>query len=307
MVDAQHVGMREGALHTRHPPGKAFVRHAVPAVQRVAPALAVGRVVVWRHAGHGGQAVFRVHLVQVGPGPDVGAVVRHEDGHVAHQQHTALMGVGAQAGHLLVEAPLHEGVFSSLLCQALLRLRQGCGFAADQLGFPIPPGLAAVLVLQCGEERPFGQPAAFAALPAFERLLVFVVAVGQETSGGFAHSLPAPGNDAGVVHTRLVETWRPGDGLGGQPAPVHQGLQRHHQTAAGKGRRALVRRIARADGVHRQHLPHALARPRQPVDESPRLSPRVAHAVRAGQGGEVQHHASAALDQVQGLLHGAEL
>ena len=79
-----------------------------------------------------------------------------------------------------------------------------------------------------------------------------------------------------------------------------QRLQRHHQRAAGEGRHALVGRVARADRRGRQHLPEALAGRDQPVDEAEGGGAEVADAVRAGQGGDVQQHAGAALVEVHG-------
>ena len=69
----------------------------VPAVQRVAPALAGGAEVVGRHAGHHGRPAVRVELEQLGPRPDVGALVGDEDRHVADDLDAALVGIGLAA------------------------------------------------------------------------------------------------------------------------------------------------------------------------------------------------------------------
>jgi len=86
-----------------------------------------------------------------------------------------------------------------------------------------------------------------------------------------------------------------------QPAGGDQRLQRHHQRTARKRRHALVRRIAGANRIGRQQLPDALARLRQPVDKAEGIvdkaegiGAKIADAMRAGQGSDVQQNASAA-------------
>ena len=83
-----------------------------------AAALAVGAVAVGRAAGHHAGLVPVIEEKEIGAGPDIGAVVGHEDGHVAHQAHAAAACVGAQGDDLFVEAPLREGVLATFLRQA---------------------------------------------------------------------------------------------------------------------------------------------------------------------------------------------
>ena len=239
MVDAQDVGVGERALHAGHPPGVFVIRHAVPAVQRVAPALAVGAEAVGRHAGHHAGLVLRVQKVQVGPGPDIDAVVGDEDRQVAHQTHTPGLGVGAQGGHLLVETPLHEGVLGCCARQALACGGQRVSVAAGECLAPQPPRLAAVFVFQCREERPFMQPRALRCAPGVEGFVVGGIGPGEKAGCRFTQQGPAPGDHRVVVHAPGVES-----GLNlqrglqrrrRQPAALHQRLQRHHQAAAGEG------------------------------------------------------------------------
>jgi hypothetical protein len=126
---------------------------------------------------------------------------------------------------------------------------------------------------------------------------------GPRSRRGGAQLLQAPGHHAAEVHTLGVEA-AVRQGRRGEPAALHQRLQRHHQRAAGKGAHALVGRIAGADGRGGQPLPDGLAAGLQPVDEVVGLGAEVADAVRAGQGGDVQQHAAGALVEVHVVVSG---
>ncbi len=114
VVDAHEVGELEAAAQAVDPPAVAVLRHAVPAVERVAPALAGGAEVVGRHAGDVARPAALVEVEQLLMRPHVGAVVRDVDRQVAEQADTAPRGGAAQLPPLGEEEELHEAVVARL-------------------------------------------------------------------------------------------------------------------------------------------------------------------------------------------------
>ena len=83
VVEADDVVEGVGAADAVDPPVEAALVQDIPAIERIAPALAGRAEVVGRHAGDAdGREVF-VELEEIGMGPDVGAVEGDEDGDVA--------------------------------------------------------------------------------------------------------------------------------------------------------------------------------------------------------------------------------
>ncbi len=77
-----------------------------------------------------------------------------------------------------------------------------------------------------------------------------------------------------------------------EPALARQQLQRHQQRAAGKGGKALVRRLAVTRGSERQHLPQRLPGGGEKVDKGERGRAQIAGAVATRQGGGVEEDAA---------------
>ncbi len=103
MVDAQHVEHGELGLHAADPPGEAVLGHFVPAVDGVAPELAVGGEGVRRAPGHLNGHIVLVQLELAGVGPHVRAVAGDVDGHVANDGDPFFVGVLFQFSPLLEE------------------------------------------------------------------------------------------------------------------------------------------------------------------------------------------------------------
>ncbi len=81
---------------------------------------------------------------------------------------------------------------------------------------------------------------------------------------------------------------------------LEQQLRRNQERVAGKSRKALVGRITIAGGPERQHLPDALTRLLEQVDESQRRRAKVADAPGAGQRGRMKEDSAGA-----GKAHGS--
>ena len=106
VIDAHDVVQFEAVPHPAHPPGVAGLPVALPAVERVAPDLAVGSKGIRRAACNGRRLVFAVQLEQVRVCPDVCAVRRNIDGDVAHDPDVPCVGISLQLRPLLGELVL---------------------------------------------------------------------------------------------------------------------------------------------------------------------------------------------------------
>ncbi len=91
VVEADDVIKLAGAADAVDPPVEAALGQHIPAIERVAPALAGGREVVGRHAGDANGLQVLVQLEEIGVNPDVGRIHVDEDGHVAEDADSAAL------------------------------------------------------------------------------------------------------------------------------------------------------------------------------------------------------------------------
>ena len=143
VVDPDHVDLLQQGAQTVDPPGVAFGRVHVPAVERIAPELARGAEVVRRHPRHARRPAALVEEEQVRPRPDVGAVVRDEDRDVADQS-DPLFGTCLAQFFPSARRRRTGRTGGTASCSAILSLpsRQRRGLAGHQLRLPLEPRLA---------------------------------------------------------------------------------------------------------------------------------------------------------------------
>src|SRR6266403_2681035 len=97
MIEADVVKIVRDPAHPLDPPRLSLLLHHVPAIERVAPALAVFTEKIWRHAGDDLGIEVGVQTIQIGVGPDVGAVEIHKDRDVAHDANRMLRAMGSKS------------------------------------------------------------------------------------------------------------------------------------------------------------------------------------------------------------------
>ncbi len=83
MIDAQQIDLPQGVADAIDPPGVASFSIPFPVVDRVCPELPAGGKGVGWHTGHVGQLDLHVDAKELAVGPDVGAIVGHEDRQIA--------------------------------------------------------------------------------------------------------------------------------------------------------------------------------------------------------------------------------
>src|SRR5712664_3758268 len=79
MIEADVVKIVSDPAHPLDPPRISPLLHNVPAIKRMAPALAVFTEKIRGHAGDDLGIEFRRQAIQIGVGPDVGAVEVYKD------------------------------------------------------------------------------------------------------------------------------------------------------------------------------------------------------------------------------------
>ena len=274
VVDAHDVGQGQAAFDARDPPGVALFGVLGPAVQRVAPALAIHGEVVGRDAGHVRGPEILAQVEELGIGPGVGAVQRHEDGHVTHDADVVGVGVGADGLPLLLGHPLHEAPEQVVVAVVLADVLQGGRLALGVVGRPFLPGLALVEAVQHHEQGVVVQPGTLALAEVVELGAQRLMGVTQEGAGSLRQRAQAETLDTREVdaafargRARLAVDRVVFLEVGRQPALRGQAPQVHQHGVEGHAGRAHVRRIAAARRHQRQDLPQVLLGVLQPVDE----------------------------------------
>src|SRR5271157_1286248 len=129
MIEADVVKIVREPAHTVDPPRISLLFHHVPAIQRIAPALAVFAEKIRRHAGDDFGIEFGVQMKQIGVGPDIGAVEIYEDRDVAHDANRMLRAISPKRLPLFEEEKLQDAADIELLEHFCVRLLDRRGSA----------------------------------------------------------------------------------------------------------------------------------------------------------------------------------
>ena len=198
--------------------------------------------------------------------PDVGGVRGGVDGQVPDEGDPVGVGEVPEGGPLAEEEVLGGPVDGKLRRELRLGGVQ-CGGMAEPKGIlPVPPGSAAALGFQGGEEGVILQPeGVFPAEGGIVRRRG-----GEQPLRGLAQDSPALAVEEGVVHPAGILA--PGEGLvvlRRQEAIRPQEVQVDEVGVPGIGGEGLVGRVAEAGLAQGQDLPVGLARRLQEADEVP--------------------------------------
>ena len=262
VIDPHQVGAGQFMPQPRDPPGKAVALHRLPVVQRIAPALAGGREVVGRHAGHDDRLARCIEPEQRLVCPAVGRVMGDEDRQVADQPHTARGGVLPQGLPLSLEAPLHKALELDLAGQCNAGGGQCRLVAACMTVGPLrPAGDAArgVVRIERHKECVIIEPVRVRVAERGQIGTVGGAGAQREAGAGLAQTAHAPRNHAREIHAVGAQASGLGQRAAVEPAALGQRFERDQQRRSGKGRGTRIRRVAGADRHERQHLPQILA------------------------------------------------
>src|SRR5260221_6217895 len=107
MIEADVVKIVRGPAHAVDPPRISLLLHHVPAIKRIAPALAVCTEKIRRHASDDFRIKVGAQTIQIGVGPAIGAVEIYEDRDVANDANRTLCAIGSQRLPLSEDKKLH--------------------------------------------------------------------------------------------------------------------------------------------------------------------------------------------------------
>ncbi len=132
--------------------------HHVPAIKRIPPALPSLAEKIRRHARHHLRLQILLQPEKFAMHPDVGAVVIHENGNVAHNANRALRAIPPQRLPLLIKSKLQSAADLQVVRQLLARLLQRARFALRQPCRPFVPARQFLLRTQRIEQNEIVQP-----------------------------------------------------------------------------------------------------------------------------------------------------
>src|SRR5262249_42007937 len=212
--------------------------------------------------------------------------------HVAHDPNPTCIGIVLQSQPLTEEQELQGLLVGHCLRQALTPVRQRFGRAPGDVRLPGVPRRALVCLLECHEEgkvvKPCGMPGS-----------KLCKGIGDLTMATQRYAPCRPGEELvlegyhrakrnllrgetrDIAHLR----WRE------QPVGDQQ-VGANQQRIPGKGREALVGRVAISRGTQRECLPQALLCSHQEIDEAIGLLAQIANAIAARQRGRMQQNAT---------------
>src|ERR1700694_1748933 len=115
MIKPDVVAVARCPSQTLDPPFIARRFQLVPAVQRVAPALASLAEKIWRNTRHHFRIQILLQTEQFAVGPDVGAVVVDKDCYIANDANRAFGTMPAKGPPLLIKGELQRGANSDVV------------------------------------------------------------------------------------------------------------------------------------------------------------------------------------------------
>ena len=139
MIEPDVVKIARQPAHAVDPPRVSLLLHHVPAIKRIAPALAVFAEKIRRHAGNDFGIERGVQTKQIGMRPNIGAIEIHKDRDVAHYANRLLRAISSQRLPLLVEKKLHRAAHVEFVMHFGLRLGDRDRIAVNKFARPMVP------------------------------------------------------------------------------------------------------------------------------------------------------------------------
>src|SRR6266436_1786350 len=143
----------------------------------MAPALAVFAEKIRGHAGDDLGIEFRRQAIQIGVGPDVGAVEVYKDRDVAHDSNRTLSAIGSERLPLFEEKELHDAADIEIVEHFRVRLLERRRIAMSQLAGPVVPAFQLETRAQTIEENEVIEP------PLVLRAEILITGAGIRCSG----------------------------------------------------------------------------------------------------------------------------
>ncbi len=184
VVEADDVVHGVGAADAIDPPVAVVLEQHIPAIERVAPALAGLAEVVGRNAGDADGREIGVKLEEVGVSPDIGAVVGDKDGDIADEADGAVAAVMAQGLPLPVKGELDDAFHLKRGGELGAEPRERLWAAVRDFFGPGVPGSGGMLTAQDIEENKIVEPVGVVRAVFLEGLPLLRRVAGEEAGGG---------------------------------------------------------------------------------------------------------------------------
>jgi hypothetical protein len=156
---------------------------------------------------------------------------------------------------------------------------ESAGVPSPQSSIPLCPDHAMVKILCRHEQSVVIQPRGILGAEYFESAGVNLTCIAEEVQRRFTEQSIFEGDYFAVIHDIGWKLRRSREILRFQETPLLELQQIDEQWVAGKGRKALIRRVAIAGWTEGQDLPYLLSRLSQEVDEFVGARPEVANTV----------------------------
>ena len=153
MVDAHDIDELVELAEARNPPGVVLFLHGLPVILRVAPELARRAEVIGRNPRDGLGRAVGVQVKELLMAPDVGAVARDENRHVAEDADALLLRVVMEPRPLRIKQELQEFLEADMLFETVRKLRERLFLAALDGVRPFRPFLMFEVILRSHEEQ----------------------------------------------------------------------------------------------------------------------------------------------------------
>ena len=208
VIEPHEIDDFEGGANAFNPPGVAALLMEFPAIDRIAPQLAGRREVIGRDSGNHRRMPALVELEQVAVGPNIGAVVGHEDRDVADNLDAALVRVGAHRRPLMEEQELAELLCLHRVAQPPAGIRECAGFAPRQRRRPRRPRPALVFGLERHEQGVVIEPMGVCLAELLELTRQLRAAALEARPRGLQHR-ELRVDDGAKIDNALGELWHP--------------------------------------------------------------------------------------------------
>ena len=134
-------------LYPADPPAVALFFVLLPVIEGIAPFLAGGAEIVGGNSGYGRGIALGIHLEQTAVGPDVCAIGGYEDGNIAYDGDSLIVGIALQGMPLGIKHKLQEGLVVDLILQFFLPEDPVLPVQIPQGFRPFSPGKTVLFVL----------------------------------------------------------------------------------------------------------------------------------------------------------------
>src|SRR5882762_9895953 len=158
MIEADVVKIVRDPAHAVDPPRISLRLHHIPAIQRMAPTLTVFAEEIRRHTGDDLGIELRRQAIQIGVGPDIGAVEIDKNRDVAHDANRTLRAIGSKRLPLFEEEKLHDAADVEIVEHFRVRLLDRRRIAMSQFPGPAVPAFQLETRAQTIEENEVIEP-----------------------------------------------------------------------------------------------------------------------------------------------------